>query len=171
MSDLNALEQEVDDLDTLSSSIFRYRDVYRNIEAATKNNTNSHKDRLLLIVNDFRVKIPNLVTFNRIRADATDIAHTLMLATLDERIERINSRNELLARLTGSLQTEIDKGNADAELLKKIKSGVDKATATVAEIKELIDQLTDTSVGNKEKFAALVNAISNISNIFTPNNA
>jgi septal ring factor EnvC (AmiA/AmiB activator) len=91
-----------------------------------------------------------------------------MLEDLEARIDSINARNDLLARLTSALKTQIDKTNKDANLLKQIKDGVDKATKTVTEIRSLINQLTATDAGTKDKLSALVVALDEISSIFQP---
>lgn len=171
MADLDTLEQKVDDLGQLGNSIFRFREVYKDIEEAAKTTTNAQISRLLSIVNEFRVKIPNLDSHNRIRANANDIAVILMKASLDERIERIELRNDAINKLTSALQSEIDKGNNDAEFLKQIKNGVDKANQTVAQIRELIERLTATDAGTKDEIEALVAALDGITTIFKPNAA
>ena len=75
-----------------------------------------------------------------------------------------------IVRLNTNLQNEIDKLNADASLLRRIKEAVEKATATIeAEIKNLVDQLTATSATTKSRIKSLIEAVGNISNIIFPN--
>jgi hypothetical protein len=167
MADLDSLEQKVDDLNTNASSIFRFRDVFREIESAAKTVTTSERPRLSSILGDYRVKLPDQPTFSRIVRDARDLSEILLLATLDDIIERINSRNRAVTDLTGQLQIEINKGNADAGLLKQIKDAVDKATSTVNQVRTLIGQLTATDATTRSRITALVNAVDEISSIFS----
>lgn len=168
MANLDKLEQEVDQLDPLASSIFRFNDAFRHVEGESHTSTNADVDRLRDILSTFRGKLPDLLTYNRLRADAKDLADNLMLASLADRISRINVRNEALAKLTGELQTQIDKSNSDAVLLQEIKNAVDKATKTVNEAKAIVDQLTASDVATKDKLKALIQGLGNISSIFTP---
>jgi hypothetical protein len=166
MPDLDQLEQEVDGLDSLASSIFEFNDAFQHIEGAGQTTNDADVARLRNIIDTFRGKLPDLLTYNRLRADAKDLADNLMLASLAERIARINARNEALAALTVDLQTQIDKGNSDANLLQQIKDAVDKATKTVTEVKALVGQLTATDVSTKGILTALIEGLANISSIF-----
>ena len=168
MPNLDQLEQEVDGLDPLASSIFRFNDAFGHIEEASRTTSDADVARLRVILDTFRGKLPDLPTYNRLRANAKDLADNLMLATLADRIARINARNEALAKLTGELQTQIDKANSDANLLKQIKDGVDKVTKTVKEAKDLVDKLTATNASTKDKLKALIDGLANISSIFKP---
>ena len=168
MANLDTLEQEVAGLISDESNDFEFSDVFINIEEAVKTTENGESGRLQDILSSFRGKIPNRINLKPIKARAKDLADTLMLEDLQERIESIKSRNELLGRLTSELKTQIDKANKDANLLKRIKDGVDKATKTVNEIKSLINQLTATDVSTKDKITALVTQLDEISSIFKP---
>jgi len=167
MPDLNSLEQEVAALKKQESNDFDFMDALDHIEEASKV-TDADIDRLRTILNSFRLKLPNRETLNADRIRAKDLADSLMLATLAERIARINARNETLGKLTVELQTQIDKANNDANLLKQIKDAVDKATKTVTEAKTLVDHLTATDASTKDKLKALIDSLGNISNIFKP---
>ena len=167
MADLDQIEQEVAGLIRDESTDFEFRDVFVHIEEAAKNTTNADLTRLGNILSSFRAKIPNLISLKPIKAKAKDLADTLMLNDLSERINVINSRNDLLARLTGELNIQIAKANQDATLLQRIKDAVDKATKTVEEVKSLISQLSAAD-GTKETLTALVNQLDAISSIFEP---
>jgi methyl-accepting chemotaxis protein len=167
MPDLNSLEQEVAALKKQESNDFDFMDALDHIEEASKV-TDADIDRLRTILNSFRLKLPNRETLSADRVRAKDLADSLMLATLAERIARINARNETLGKLTVELQTQIDKANSDANLLKQIKDAVDKATKTVTEAKTLVDHLTATDASTKDKLKALIESLGNISNIFKP---
>ena len=167
MADLNQIEQEVAGLVRDESTDFEFRDAFVHIEEAAKTTTNADLARLRDILSSFRAKIPNLISLKPIKARAKDLADTLMLNDLSERITLINARNELLARLTGELKTQIAKANQDATLLRRIKDAVDNATKTVEEVKSLISQLSAAD-GTRERLTALVNQLGAISNIFQP---
>jgi len=167
MPDLNKLAQEVAGLSKTVSNDFDFMDALDHIEEAGKT-TNEEIGTLRNILNTFRLKLPDRETLNPDRVRAKDLAETLMLATLEQRIDRINVRNEVLTSLTNALQTEIDKANNDANRLKQIKEAVDKATKTVGEIKALFDQLTAIDLPTKDKLNALIERLANISTIFTP---
>jgi|GEM_PF-2192217 len=168
MANLDSLEQEVDGL-TPANSIFRYNTAFTHIADAAKVVSDAEVPRLRDILSTFSQKIPDLPTYQRLDRDAEDLAASLMLGSLEFRIARIDARNKALADLTGGLQTQIDKANSDANLLKQIKDGVDKATSTVNQAKSLIDQLTATDTSTKDKLKALIDALGNISAIFKPN--
>lgn len=168
MANLNTLEQQVAGLIRDESNDFDFDDAFTEIEEAAKTTANGERGRLQDILSSFRGKLPNRINLKLIKAKAKDLADTLMLAELQDRIKSINSRNELLGRLTSELKTQIDKANQDANLLKTIKDGVDKATKTVTEIKTIINQLTATDTSTKQKLSTLVTDLDQISSIFKP---
>jgi methyl-accepting chemotaxis protein len=166
MADLRSLEQEVAALKKQESNDFNFMDALEHMEKACATTADGEIERLRVILNSFRLKLPNRETLNADRVKAKDLADALMLATLRERIDRINTRNQLLAQLTDELQNQIDKANNDAALLKQIKEGVDKATKTVNEAKALVDTLTATDVSTKDKLKSLIQGLGSISSIF-----
>ena len=166
MANLDNLEQDVDRLDESESTPFEFRDVYRDIEAAARTTDNSEINRIREILSTFRNKLPNKTILKPIRSGAQDLADTLMLATLTARIQRINDRNQALSNLNSALDVQIQKGNADANLLTDIKDKINKATETVNAIKTLINQLTATDATTKSSLAALVDTVDSISSIF-----
>ena len=164
MADLDKLEQDVAQLDEDLSTIFEFRDVYLDIETAGKNTNNDEINKLRGILSGYRNKLPNKVALNPIRSRATDLADALMLATLTERIKRINDRNQALTNLNGALDVQIQKGNADAAKLQDIKDEINKAATTVTVIRNMINALSNATP--KESLIALVNALDAISSIF-----
>ena len=170
MPNLDALEQEINNLNSGSSS-FTFRKAFTHIDDEAKTTDGNEITRLRGLVSVFGQKIPDLPTFHRLDRDTEDLADTLMLATLAQRIDRINARNQALSDLTESLQEQIDKANGDADLLTRIKDAVDKASKTVAEVKLLVDQLTATDASTKDELKAFIDALGNISSIFNPNGA
>lgn len=171
MANLDQLEQEVADLVRNESADFEFKDVYRHIEDAAETATNAEIDRLRDILSSFRGKLPNMITLKPTRVRAKDLAATLMLSTLEDRIGRIRARNDVLTDLTGELKTQITKANNDAGLLKRIKEAVEKANKTVDAVKDLVDQLTDTDANTRSRIKALIDSLSEISSIFTPQEA
>jgi len=171
MANLNKLAQEVGGLSKSLSNDFEFEDALEHIEAAVETTDDEDIDDLRDILDDFRLRLPNRETLALERVRARDLAETLMLDTLSDRLDRINARNETLSSLTSALQTQIAKANSDANLLKQIKDAVDKATKTVEEVKGLISQLTATDTSVKDKLAALIERLGNISTIFEPQNA
>ncbi|HEV7745025.1 MAG TPA: hypothetical protein VGO56_08510 [Pyrinomonadaceae bacterium] len=167
MPTLEQIEAEVDELGGPTSNDFRFRDALKDINAAAQVAA-TDADKLREILSQFREKIPDLIAFNRIRADAKDLADHLMLAGVADRINRIKDRNDTLSSLTSKLQTQINKANSDANLLKKIKDGVEKANKTFVEIKALVDQLQATDATTKQKLKALIERVGNITTIFKP---
>lgn len=166
MPSLQEIDAEVDNLNSLSGNIFRFRDALRHMEEASQTQVDTAELRGIL--SRFRAKIPNLVGFKRIRADAKDLAEALMLADLEDRIARIRVRNDLLTELTNLLQVQVDKANSDATLLKRIKEGVEKATKTVTELRALVDELSATDTTARERIMALIQRLENVSSIFSP---
>jgi hypothetical protein len=169
MPSLDEIEAEVDGLNGQTGTVFKFRDAFSHIEQASKSDADAARLRTIMSV--FRARIPNLVGFNRIRADARDLDEALMLEDLEARIARIRDRNDLLSELTANLQTEVKKANKDAILLKRIKEGAEKANKTVNEIKGLIDDLEVTDASTKEQLLALIERLGNISSIFEPEEA
>lgn len=166
MPSLQEIDAEVDKLNSLPGNSFRFRDALRHIEEASL--TPVETAELRGILSRFRGKIPDLVGFKRIRADAKDLAETLMLEDLEDRINRIRVRNDLLTELTGLLQVQVDKANNDATLLTTIKEGVEKATRTVNELRALVDELVATDTATKDRILALIQRLGNISSLLNP---
>lgn len=168
MPSLQEIEAEIDNLDSLTGNIFRFRETFTKMQAISQTDTDIHRLQDLLAV--FRGKIPDLVAFNRLRADAKDLAEDLMETVLLDRLAKIKDRNDLLSELTGKLQTEVQRANSDATLLTRIKDAVQKATSTVNEVKALVNQLTATDVSTRDRIAALIERLGTISNILHPEN-
>ncbi len=164
---LDSLETEVDQLGA-GSSIFQFTAAFKHIENAVPVTSDADLPRLRNILGTFGNKIPDLPTYRRLERDANDLGVTLMLVTLAQRIARIRARNQALVDLTAGLQTQIAKGNSDANLLTQIKDGIDKATATVNTAKTLIDQLTATDASTKDRLKALIDALAGASTILAP---
>ena len=167
MADLNALSLEVAALNKNESDDFAFIDALDHIEDAG-DTPDAEIDTLRNIVNRYRLKLPNRETLDSERVRARDITNALMLKTLDQRIARIRARNDALSSLTSELETQIDKANADAGRLQQIKDAVDRATKTVNEVKSLINALTSTDTGVKDKLTKLVESLGSISTIFAP---
>jgi septation ring formation regulator EzrA len=168
MADLNALAQEVAALNRMESDDFAFMDALDHIEEA--GTTDADVDRLRNILNSYRLKLPNRETLDGPRVRAKDLAETLMLTTLSERIDRIRARNDVLSSLTDALETQIERANSDAGRLRQIKDAVDRATKTVNEVKALINQLTATDASVRDRLTALVDSLGSISTIFVPQN-
>lgn len=166
MPTLKEIEAEVDELTALTGNIFTFGEVFTHIEEASQ--TDVDRQRLADILSRFRRKIPDLIAFNRLRADARDLDEMLMVEDVAARIQRIRDRNDLLRELTGLLDNQVEKANNDANLLKQIKSGIERATATVKEIRSLINQLNATDVSTRNQLLALVQSLGNISSLLNP---
>lgn len=162
-TNLDELDAEVD---ALTVNIFRFRDTLGHIKEASESDVDTAE--LSDIVSRFRNKIPNQIDFKRISADARDIAMDLAFEDIETRIARISARNDVLSQLTSELDTQVEKANSDANLLTRIKDGVEKATKTVGELKSLVNQLTATDATTKSRIAALLDSLDNISNILHP---
>jgi len=104
MPSLEEIEAEVDSLDRLTSNIFRFRDAFAKIETASQTETDTARLRNILIL--FRDKIPDLVAFKRLRADAKDLAEILMLNSLQNRLGRIAKAHAPRPRLRASRGNE-----------------------------------------------------------------
>jgi len=168
MPTLKEVETEVDGLSSVTPDIFSFRDAFTSIEEVSQSNIDTAALRNVL--SRFRSKIPDLLAFKRIRADAKDLAEVLMLADVNARIARIRARNDLIAELTDELQLQVDKANNDATLLKRIKDGVNKATRTVEELKALVNELSATDASARDRITALLERLGNISSILKPEN-
>jgi methyl-accepting chemotaxis protein len=168
MPTLKEVEAEVDGLSSVTPDIFSFRDAFTSLEEVSQ--TNVDPAALRTILSRFRNKIPDLLAFKRIRADAKDLAEVLMLADVNTRIARITARNDLIADLSDALQVQVDKANSDATLLKRIKDGVNKATRTVEELKALVGELTATDASARSRITALLERLGNISSILHPEN-
>jgi len=169
MPTLKEVETEVDGLSSATPDIFSFRDAFTLIEEATQ--TNIEAAALRNVLSRFRNKIPDLLAFNRIRADAKDLAEVLMLSDVNARIARIRNRNDLIAELTDELEVQVEKANSDATLLKRIKDGVNRATRTVEELRALVDELGATDASARDRITALLERLGNISSILHPENA
>lgn len=171
MPDLNQLNQEVASLSKTESDDFAFMDAIDHIEDSGKSTDDDDIATLRDILHGFRSKLPNRETLDAVRVRAKDLADTLMLTTLSQRLARIKGRNDALLNLNATLQTQIAKANNDAGLLKQIKDAVDKATKTVEEVKAIVSQLTATDSSVKDKLTALIDGLANVSTIFAPENA
>jgi hypothetical protein len=166
MPTLKEIEAEVDELKDVTANIFTFRKLFTRIEEASQTDVDTAS--LADILEGFRQKIPDLIAFNRIRADARDLDENLMIDDVAARIQRIQDRNELLKELSGQLDAQIEKANNDANLLRQIKSRIDKATATLNEIRSLINQLSATDASTRDQLLTLVQSLGNISSILNP---
>lgn len=168
MANLGPLAQEISGLSRSESDDFEFMDALDHIEAAGRTTDNDDIDDLRNILDRYRSKLPNRETLDVQRVRAADLAISLALQTLDQRIGRIRERNDALSSLTTALRAEIAKANSDANRLKQIKEAVDRATKTVEEVKALINQLTATDGGVKQRLTALIEQLGRISTIFSP---
>ena len=167
MADLNALAQEVAALNKNQSDDFAFIDALDHIEEAG-DTPDSEISTLRDIVSRYRSKFPNRETLDLQRVRAKDLADALMRATVAQRIARIRARNDALSTLTSELETQIEQANGDAGRLQQIKDAVDRATKTVNEVKNLINQLTATDASVKSRLTALVDSLGTVSSIFQP---
>lgn len=168
MPNLNDIERKVNDLIEDESLPSEFRSAYTDIEKASLITTNVEIVKLRIILSTFWGKLPNKVVFKPIRARAKDLANELMLRTLEERREQITARNDAFNTLINELNIQINKGNADANRLEKIKGYIDKATATVEAVKQLINELTATNATTKSNLKALISILDDLSSIFKP---
>ena len=166
MADLIALAKEVAGLKKQESNDFNFMDALDHIEEAAGDTSDADIDQLGQILNSFRSKLPDRETLNPDRIRAGDLAEALTLKTVQARVGRISARKETLVQLNSTLQTQVEKANGDANLLKNIKDSVDKGTKTVAEAKSLVDKLTATDVAAKDKLKDLIESLGKISSIF-----
>jgi FtsZ-binding cell division protein ZapB len=166
MATLKQIEDAVDQLSEIAPDIFSFGDAFTLIEEASRTNVDTASLRTIL--NRFRMKLPNLIAFKRLRADAGDLAVDLTITDLQARLKHIKDRNDLLSELTDELQTQVDKANSDAIRLTRIKEGVENATKTVNELKSLVSSLTATDASTKSRIAALLETLGNISSILHP---
>ena len=168
MPTLDELAEHVAALNRIESNDFQFADALDEIEETAT--TAANIDTLRNVLDRYRSKLPNRNTVDGLRVRAKDLAETLMLATLSQRVARIRARNEALSTLTTALETQIEKANSDAGRLQQIKDAVDRATKTVNEVKALINQLTATDASVKDRLSVLVESLGNISSIFVPQN-
>lgn len=134
--------------------------------------SNGDEDELKVILLKFRQKlrVANLGDFAKMEIWAKKLHEALVLQGIGEVIRAIEARNVALPQLLDKLGQEIEKGNADAALLTKIKEAIEKGTKTIDELKTLVDALTATDATVKTRIRALITAARNISNTFMPDN-
>ena len=168
MPNLDELKGEVAQLNDRTSIKSDFDDVFGRIREASRTLTRAERSELRDILSAFRQKLPDLITYEELRADAKALAERIMLDGLGDSTKRIAARNEALAGLTSALNAESKKARRDADLLKQIKEAAEKGTKTVAEIKELIGRLTETDAGTKGRLVALVESLGDIKDIFDP---
>ena len=171
MPDLDALEQEVNNLDEDNSPLSKFKDAMQHIEVASRTTPNANLQRIRDILSTFRSKVPDMLLLKRVKADAKDLDETLTLDSLEERIAAINARNFALTNLTKALNDQSANAVHDAELLKLITGAVDKATETVTAIKTLVDQLQEADGNARATIKAFIDALDKVSSIFRPQNA
>jgi methyl-accepting chemotaxis protein len=164
------LRAEVNSLDDVSSRS-DYETAFEHFVEVLRRKPQPDKQTMITIlatfINTLSSDISPLLALVKRKASALDQA--LVSSTVGEIIEGINNRNPAFSRLNTTLQNEIDKGNADANLLKRIKEAVEKATNTIDEINNLVDQLTATNATTTSKIKSLIDAVGNITNIIFPN--
>src|SRR5687768_11225944 len=117
MANLGPLAQEISGLSRSESDDFEFMDALDHIEAAGRTTDNDDIDDLRNILDRYRSKLPNRETLDVQRVRAADLAISLALQTLDQRIGRIRERNDALSSLTTALRAEIAKANSDANRL------------------------------------------------------
>lgn len=169
---IQQLRAEVNALDSVSSRS-DYEDAFEHFVEVLRRKPEPDRVTMIGILATFRNTLAGDVNplLDIVSRKARALDNALVSDTVGEIIDGINSRNPALARLNNNLQNEIDKGNADANLLKRIKEAIEKATATIDEIKNLVDQLTATSATTKSRIKSLIEAARNITNIIFPNEA
>ncbi len=174
MPNLNELEQEVNNLKTTSSP-FAYFEAYDHLIEVLQNSTNGDKSKLQAILKTFRNRLLDidLLHFEDIRENAKALHEALAALSVGQIIQKINERNQALRDLKTRLQHEINKGNAQANVLQRIKNAVEQGTVVIDEINNLVTQLNGSNNGLKDDLEALLKHVGNISNAFMPdeNNA
>ncbi len=177
MIDFTELQKEVDKLDINNTPAIEFRRVFGLLANAIKefisneNRSQADMSNMEGLFNDYIPKIPTDPRLRRIKADAKDIAFALSLATVAACLQRMERRNDALAKLTKKLDEQNTAIVADAELLKKIKKAIDTASATATQIKTFIEQLNAPDASAKSILKALVDALDGISKIFKPDTA
>jgi hypothetical protein len=166
MTNLDQIQQKVNNLKQLTSNIFEFSEVFEDIQEAGRVTPDADRQTLSNILSSFRGKLPNLPTFKLLKATAQDLAENLALATIAQRRAAIDARNQAITSLNSILQKQIDKGNADAILLRQIKNAIEQGTAVISELRDLVDKLTATDAGTVSTLRALINTVGNISSIF-----
>jgi len=170
MPTIGELEATIDNL-TGDEPDARFRIVWRDLKAAFLTaKTRAEVERLRTILRRFRNKLP-AEGLHAVKASAKTLDEKLASMALDDIFRNIQIRNRAINDLAAALQTEIDKGNADAELLKKIKDAVENASKAIDEIVEMIDDLTATPSGPVGTFQTLMKTIEDIIKIFNPDAA
>lgn len=168
MPSLDELEQTVDELDENTSPVGDFRNAYRQIEEVARNATTMAEiSRIQNILNTFRGKLPDLIQVKRIRADARDLHTNLALNSVQQTINSIARRNQAISALKAKLAEQSQGAVNDANLLNQIKDALDKANKTIQTVKGLVDQLTEADGNAKATLKALIDAVGNVSTIFS----
>jgi DNA repair ATPase RecN len=167
---INELEAEVNALDDVSSRS-EYEDAFEHYVEVLRAEPEPDRMRMIGIIATLRNTLSNdnSPLLNIVRKKSRALDEALVADTIGDIIDGINNRNPALQRLKTKLQDEIDKGNSDAIRLRQIKNAVEKATNTIDEIKNLVDQLAATDATTKSRLKSLIEAAGNISNIILPN--
>jgi methyl-accepting chemotaxis protein len=171
MSDLNALKTKIEGLSKTLSSDTTFRNTYQLIEEACLEPENTNSSTLSNILSIFRdEKLNGRDTLNRIRADVKDLDEKIKLGNVAARISSIEKRNIAIKNLSSKLDEQSKKAVKDANLLKTIKDIIDKTTATVEVINNLIKDLEESDDDAKKILKAFVKALDEGSSIFKPAN-
>lgn len=168
MPNLDELKGEVAGLNSRTSLKSDFDEAFSHIQEASRDMTTAQRAQLRDILSAFRGKLPDLITYKKLRADAKALADRITLDGVGDHTGRIRTRNEALASLTSALNDQSKKAQRDANLLKQIKEAAEKGTKTVEEIKELIDQLDDADADTKTRLKALAESLGEIKDIFDP---
>lgn len=169
---IDVLEQTINALNLANGNSRRsdYTKAYKSFIEVLQGSNNGDKSRLMDILATFSQKLrdANLIQFAAMEESANNLLAALTSESVGKLIDAIRDRNVALPKLLEKLNVEIEKGNADAALLTKIKEAIEKGTKTLDELKTLVDALTATDADTESRIRALIAAARNISSTFMP---
>lgn len=126
------------------------------IDAALNANTSQERSSLILLLGRFVQKSPTRLS--ALDDIAMGLQTDLALTNIQQRIARIEMRNQALKQRAQALGVQIQFATNDAGRLTRIKTEIDKATATVTAIKQLAEGL-NSSASTNARFQAVFDSL------------
>lgn len=158
-SAVNALERDF-------SSIEEFLDAYSKIVDAGKTLQENEQPDLQKVVGNFRQKIRDGATFQKLKDSAAKFEADLAATIIGTGMANIAARNAELQQMLAALNQHNAAALADANKLKQVTENIDKATAAVKTAKSLFSTLTNGDTSKMQKLQAVINALEDLQEDF-----
>lgn len=128
------------------------------------NATPSERGQLITFLTRFVQKTPlRLLPLNDI---ALRLQANLTLANLTQRLNELAARNQEIIILATQLGVQIEAANRDAGRLIRITGEINKATASINTIKDLVNQLNNPDANTSARIQAVATALERLNEVF-----